>query len=77
MTIYKLSLICFLVLVSACSSSIGLNQDEQNNTMKSLDLYFNKETGAQFVARTQANLDNPLPTSNTTFYDLDWDKKTH
>ena len=41
--------------------------------MNSLTLYFNKETGTQFAARTQAHSSNPLPTSSTTFYNLDWD----
>ncbi|MCX5466785.1 hypothetical protein [Acinetobacter nematophilus] len=42
--------------------------------MNPLTLYFNKETGAQFAARIQANTDNPLPTSSTTFYNQHWDK---
>ncbi|MDQ9036654.1 hypothetical protein RFH07_08550 [Acinetobacter seifertii] len=42
--------------------------------MSSLTLYFNKETGAQFAARVQANIENPLPTSTTTFYNKGWDK---
>ncbi|WP_252047927.1 hypothetical protein [Acinetobacter bereziniae] len=40
--------------------------------MNPLTLYFNKETGAQFAARIQANTDNPLPTSSTTFYNQQW-----
>ncbi|MDQ9036653.1 hypothetical protein RFH07_08545 [Acinetobacter seifertii] len=43
--------------------------------MSSLTLYFNKETGAQFAARIQTNVENPLPTSTTTFYNKGWDKK--
>ncbi|MFI8146389.1 hypothetical protein [Acinetobacter sp. ABJ_C5_2] len=42
--------------------------------MSSLTLYFNKETGAQFAARVQTNVENPLPTSTTTFYNKGWDK---
>ncbi|WP_336951646.1 hypothetical protein [Acinetobacter sp. AS167] len=42
--------------------------------MNDLTLYFNKETGEQFVARTQPESSNPLPTSSTTFYKLRWHK---
>ncbi|KAF5292562.1 hypothetical protein FQR65_LT20268 [Abscondita terminalis] len=58
----------------ACSKQHAPSNHGNNNHINPLTLYFNKETGAQFVARTQSNSENPLPTSTTTFYSLDWDK---
>lgn len=64
-----------------CSLSMSAYSDQHlpqpsgnKNNMSTLNLYFNQETGAQFAARTQANTDNPLPTTSTTFYYFHWDK---
>ncbi|WP_336951644.1 hypothetical protein [Acinetobacter sp. AS167] len=62
-----------LVLI-ACSNQYAPSNNGNNNHINPLTLYFNKETGAQFAARIQANIDNPLPTSTTTFYNQHWDK---
>lgn len=60
--------------LNACSDQKQATSIEQNKPMQNLTLYFNKETGAEFAARTQSASSNPLPTSSTTFYNLDWDK---
>lgn len=66
-------LLCSLSM-SACSDQHPQQPSGNKNNMSSLSLNFNQETGAEFAARTQANASNPLPTSSTTFYNLDWDK---
>ena len=69
--------LCFLLISlanTACSEQLSSFDNGNLKNMDHLNLYFNKETGAQFVARTQSNLDNPLPTSTTSFYELDWDE---
>ncbi|MFW1642263.1 hypothetical protein [Acinetobacter guillouiae] len=67
---------CLLLLSAlfliACSEKHAPSKTENNNRMNPLILYFNKEKGAQFAARIQANIDNPLPTSTTTFYNQQW-----
>ncbi|MFW1798537.1 hypothetical protein ACG9YX_00605 [Acinetobacter nematophilus] len=69
---------CLLLLSTlfliACSNQHTPSNHGNHNQMNPLTLYFNKETGAQFATRTQARSSNPLPTSQTTFYNLDWDK---
>ena len=66
-----LLLLSVLVLI-ACSNQYAPSNNGNNNHMNPLTLYFNKETGSQFAARIQANIDNPLPTSTTTFYNQQW-----
>lgn len=66
-------LLCSLANI-ACSEQLSSFDKGNTKSMKDLTLYFNKETGAQFATRTQARPSNPLPTSQTTFYNLDWDK---
>ncbi|MFI8146390.1 hypothetical protein [Acinetobacter sp. ABJ_C5_2] len=66
-------LLLFLPLTACSGDDLSLNNGNKK-TMNSLTLYFNKETGAQFATRTQAGSSNPLPTSQTTFYNLDWNK---
>ena len=67
-------LLCSLASI-ACSEQLPPYNNGNKTSMNNLTLYFNKETGTQFVARTQSDTDNPLPTSTTTFYSLDWDKQ--
>jgi hypothetical protein len=68
----QLCLLLFFLPLTACSDD-NLSHDNGNKKiMNPLTLYFNKETGAQFAARIQANTDNPLPTSSTTFYNQQW-----
>ncbi|ENV80967.1 MULTISPECIES: hypothetical protein [Acinetobacter] len=62
------------VFLSACTDQHIPSDSGNQNSTNPLTLYFNKETGAQFVARTKANSDNPLPTSSTTFYNQQWHK---
>ncbi|MDO7413056.1 hypothetical protein ACT41Q_07700 [Acinetobacter baumannii] len=69
----QLCLLLFFLPLTACSNDHLPRDNGNKNSMSSLSLYFNQETGAQFVVRTQASSDNPLPTSSTTFYKLDWD----
>lgn len=69
----QLCLFLFLLPLTACSNDHLPRDNGNKKSMTSLNLYFNQETGTQFVARTKANSDNPLPTSSTTFYKLDWD----
>jgi hypothetical protein len=66
-------LLCSLANI-ACSEQLSSFDKGNTKSMNDLTLYFNKETGAQFATRTQARPSNPLPTSQTTFYNLDWDK---
>ncbi|MBJ8451882.1 hypothetical protein HX128_07440 [Acinetobacter bereziniae] len=66
-------LLCSLANI-ACSEQLSSFDKGNKKSMNDLTLYFNKETGAQFATRTQARSSNPLPTSQTTFYNLDWDK---
>ncbi|MFW1798536.1 hypothetical protein ACG9YX_00600 [Acinetobacter nematophilus] len=66
-------LLCSLANI-ACSQQLSSDDKGNKKSMNDLTLYFNKETGAQFVARTQPNSENPLPTSTTTFYKLRWHK---
>ncbi len=61
------------VFLIACTDQHIPTNNGNKKSMPPLTLYFNKETGAQFATRIQANVDNPLPTSSTTFYRLDWD----
>ncbi|MFW1642264.1 hypothetical protein [Acinetobacter guillouiae] len=68
-----LLLLSVLVLI-ACSNQYAPSNNGNNNHMNPLTLSFNQETGAQFATRIQANTDNPLPTSSTTFYNQQWDK---
>ncbi|WP_335969977.1 hypothetical protein [Acinetobacter bereziniae] len=68
-----LLLLSVLVLI-VCSNQYAPSNHGNNNHINPLTLYFNQETGTQFVARTQSYSENPLPTSTTTFYSLDWDK---
>ncbi len=58
----------------ACGEQPSSYDKRDKKIMNNLTLYFHKETGAQFITRTQAVSSNPLPTSTTTFYNLDWDK---
>lgn len=66
-------LLCSLANI-ACSEQHSTSDKGNKNTMDHLALSFNKETGAQFAVRIQAEADNPLPTSSTTFYTQHWDK---
>ncbi|WP_433847192.1 hypothetical protein [Acinetobacter proteolyticus] len=62
------------VFLIACTDQHIPTNNGNKKSMTPLTLYFNKETGAQFATRIQANVDNPLPTSSTTFYSQHWDK---
>ncbi|WP_414435082.1 hypothetical protein [Acinetobacter bereziniae] len=70
----KLCLLLCSLANTACSQQLSSDDKGNTKSMNDLTLYFNKETGAQFVARTQSNSENPLPTSSTTFYKLRWHK---
>ncbi|WP_433847193.1 hypothetical protein [Acinetobacter proteolyticus] len=67
-------LLIFLPLIACSNDHLPPRDNGNKKSMTPLTLYFNKETGAQFAARIQANVDNPLPTSSTTFYNQHWDK---
>lgn len=71
----RLSFFLFILPLIACSKDHLPFNNGNKKSMNPLTLSFNKETGTQFVTRTQSNVDNPLPTSTTAFYNLDWDKK--
>lgn len=70
----QLCLLLFFLPLIACSNDHLPRDNGNKKSMNPLTLYFNKETGAQFAARIQANVDNPLPTSSTTFYNQQWHK---
>ncbi len=70
----QLCLLLLLLPLTACSNDHLPSDNGNKKSMNPLTLYFNKETGAQFAARIQANVDNPLPTSSTTFYNQQWHK---
>lgn len=70
----KLCLLLFILANIACSKHPPINDNGNKKNMNPVILYFNKETGAEFAARIQANIENPLPTSSTTFYNKGWDK---
>lgn len=69
-----LCLLVFSLTNIACSKQPSLNANGSTKNMDHLTLYFGKETGTQFATRIQANIENPLPTSSTTFYNKSWDK---
>lgn len=64
-----------MVSYSNANTPSLLNEDDSNTT--NLTLYFNKETGAQFAARTHSAPENPSPRLQITFYTLKWDNKSH